>query len=119
MNNNKLEELSRLRIEDYIWVCFIILNILNIVANDKQRKFVISNNSSYESEAREIYLFIIIVTIIVYIYFLNRNYQDYMNNLRKPFMVRYVGSIFFMVGILCLLYFQISVKNDFIGGVEV
>lgn len=122
MNNDKLEELARLNFEDYIWVVFIILNILNIIANNKQKEFIIDNNSSSENVAKDIYLFIVVVTIISYIYFIKRNYNDYLEariDEKKNFLVRYLGSVFFMVGILCLLYFQLTNRRDFFGGPEV
>lgn len=122
MNNDKLEELARLNFEDYIWIVFIILNILNIIANNKQKEFIIDNNSSSENVAKDIYLFIVVVTIISYIYFIKRNYNDYLEagiDEKKNFLVRYLGSVFFMVGILCLLYFQLTNRRDFFGGPEV
>lgn len=122
MNNDKLEELARLNFEDYIWIVFIILNILNIIANNKQKEFIIDNNSSSENVAKNIYLFIVVVTIISYIYFIKRNYNDYLEaeiDEKKNFLVRYLGSVFFMVGILCLLYFQLTNRRDFFGGPEV
>ena len=45
--NNKNNEINRLNFEDIIWGIFITLSILNIVANDKQKKYVISNNQYY------------------------------------------------------------------------
>ena len=34
MNDEKINELKRLRFEDYIWVAFITLSILDIVADN-------------------------------------------------------------------------------------
>lgn len=122
MSNDKLEELRRLNFEDYIWIGFIILNILNIIANKKQKEFIIDNNFLSENAAKDIYLFIVVATTISYIYFIKRNYHDYLEaeiNDKKNFLVRYLGSISFMIGILCLLYFQLTNRRDFFGGPEV
>ena len=42
MNDEKINELKRLRFEDYIWVAFITLSILDIVADNYQKKFFVS-----------------------------------------------------------------------------
>jgi hypothetical protein len=117
--NDINNEINRLNFEDIIWGIFIILSILNIVANDKQKKYVISNNRYYEDSANKISVFVLIVLLCIYLYFFLRNYKMYESKIdaTDTDLIKVVGSIFFILGTICLLYFQINSDDNFIGGV--
>ena len=51
MNKEKVREINRLNFEDILWIIFIGLSILNIVSNNFQKEFVITENQFYESVA--------------------------------------------------------------------
>lgn len=122
MNNNVFDEIKRLNFEDLLWIVFIITSILNIWGNDYQKKYVISNDNYYEDKANNIYIFILIIVLFLYLYFFNRNYKMYkskMNEATTEDLIKVMGSIFFIIGTLCLLYFQVNSNNNFIGGPEI
>lgn len=114
--DNKLRELGR---EDYIWIIFICLSILSIVADSYQRNYIIYNSKFDGEVANKIYILILVVTILIYLYFFRRNYRAYINS---DFMnsdiyeIKLFGSILFIVGGLCLLYFQVNSEGNFVGG---
>lgn len=119
MNDNVWNEIRRLNFEDLLWVIFIVTSILNIIGNDYQKRYVISNNENYENMANDIYVFILIIVLFIYLYFFNRNYKMYeskMGSATRVDLIKVMGSVFFIIGTLCLLYFQINSKNNFIGG---
>lgn len=117
MNNNS--EIERLNFEDFIWVIFIGLSILNIVSNKFQKMYVISLEQIYEDNANTISLFVLIALLFIYLYFFLRNYNMYMNKeeVMDYDLVKLIGSFLFIIGTLCLLYFQVNGDNNFIGGV--
>lgn len=122
MNNNVFDEIKRLNFEDLLWIVFIITSILNIWGNDYQKKYVISNDNYYEDKANNIYIFILVIVLFLYLYFFNRNYKMYkskMNGSTTEDFIKVIGSIFFIIGTLCLLYFQVNSNNNFIGGPEI
>lgn len=118
MSNYEENEIKRLNFEDLLWVIFIILSILNIVSNNNQKEYVVSKNQYYEDRANNISMFVLTVLLFVYLYFFTRNYRMYKNKMsnatRKDF-VKVMGSIFFIIGTLCLLYFQVNSDDNFIG----
>ena len=116
---NKIEkEIKRLNFEDILWGIFIILSILNIVCNKLQKDYVITNNQYYEDSANNISIFVLSILFLVYLYFFLRNYNMY-NNKDNPTdadLIKVMGSMFFIIGTLCLLYFQVCSDDNFIGG---
>lgn len=111
------DEMKRLDFENILWVIFIGLGILNIVADNYQKEFICSKNKLLENTANKVFLFILVVSFIIYIYFLIRNinaYERASNEEKEIFSIKVFGSIFFIVGVLCLIYFQAN-QTDFIG----
>lgn len=118
MNEEQTKEIKRLNFEDILWCIFIILSILNIVSNKLQKEYVISNNEFYEDKANNISIKVLIILIFIYLYFFLRNYNMFKNK-DKPTdtdLIKVIGSLFFVFGAICLLYFQINSNDNFIGG---
>lgn len=113
-----IDEIERLNFEDLLWALFIILSIANIVSNNYQKRYVITDVEKYENCANSISIKVLSVLIFVYLYFFFRNYSMY-NNKHNPSeedFVKVFGSFLFVLGTLCLLYFQVHSKDNFIGG---
>ena len=112
-------EIDRLNFEDLLWVIFIILSIMNIISNYYQKEFVVSNYQYYEDKANNISIVVLSILVFIYLYFFLRNYNMYNNkdnDVTNADFVKVVGSFLFIVGALCLLYFQVSSDDNFIGG---
>lgn len=112
--NNDLE---RLNFEDFIWVIFIGLILLNIVGDNFQKEFIKTNNKNDESKANNIFLFVLLVTLFIYLYFFVRNFnalERASEENKKLFFIKLLGSSFLIAGIICLIYFQFK-QVDFIG----
>ena len=109
MNNNNQNEYNRLLFEDNISIIFIILSLLNIKANNIIEDAIIANNYDNYNKAINIYKFNIIVSIIIYIYFIIRNYSFYQrakeNNEDPTFeKIRVIGSALILIGTILLAY---------------
>jgi len=118
MNIDSVKEIERLNFEDILWVIFIMLSILNIVSNNCQKNYVKSNEQFYEDRANNISIFVLLILFFVYLYFFFRNYNMYNNkdNPSKTDFIKVAGSLLFIIGTLCLLYFQVNSDDNFIGG---
>lgn len=109
MNDNSVEMIKRLSFENWIWVAFIVISVLDIYGDELIKKGIITNNKNYSTRANKLFLGIAYFSIIIYIYFLIRNYNDYKKYNNKNYQIRLFGSILILGGTLCLIYFQ---KNN-------
>lgn len=117
MNDSLYREIRRLNFEDLLWVIFIFLSIMNIVSNKFQKEYVISNDQYYEDRANNISICVLTILVFIYLYFFLRNYNMYNNkdNPQNEDLVKVIGSFLFIIGTLCLLYFQVNSNDNFIG----
>lgn len=119
MNYKTKSEIDRLNFEDLLWIIFICLSILNIVANYYQKEYVISDYQYYEDKANNISIVVLSILVFVYLYFFTRNlnmYKNKYNEVTNADFIKVVGSLLFVIGTICLLYFQINSDDNFIGG---
>ncbi|MBQ3021467.1 MAG: oligosaccharide flippase family protein [Bacilli bacterium] len=110
-------ELERLDFEDFIWVIFIILSLLNIFGDNLLKEFIKNKDKTDEVYANKIFFFVLIISLFIYIYFFIRNLNAYnkVNEEEKQlFLIKLIGSSLLIAGICCLIYFQYK-NTDFIG----
>lgn len=121
MDDTIIKELKRLSFEDIISLIFITCSILNLMGNNNQKKYLVSNNKEYEQNANNLYIIGLILTFLIYIYFFSRNVRMYNNkdNPTNKDMVKVIGSFLLIIGVLCLLYFQVNNDDNFIGDVPI
>lgn len=105
--NNDDELIKRLSFENYIWITFIVVSLIDIYGDELFKRSVTKNDSNAKSKAKNLFLLVALISIIVYVYFFYRNYTDYQKHCNKFYEVRLFGSIFLLVGALCLVYFQL------------
>ncbi|CDC70980.1 unknown [Staphylococcus sp. CAG:324] len=110
MNNQSTQTYTRLKFEDNLSIIFIILNLLNIRANAIIENAILIGDISQISNALKIYRLIIVISILLYIYFVKRNYEFYIESKQKVNYdntlekIRLTGSVFILVGTILLGY---------------
>lgn len=110
MNNQSTQTYTRLKFEDNLSIIFIILNLLNIRANAIIENAILTGDISQISNALKIYRLIIVISILLYIYFVKRNYEFYIESKKKVNYdntlekIRLTGSVFILVGTILLGY---------------
>lgn len=115
--NDVNEKLKRLDFEDFLLIVFICLNVLNMVGDYYERIYLKSNDLNYKRWSNKIFEFTLFVTIIIYFYFLGRNWESYRDisfEQKGLYGIKLFGTILVIVGIICLFYFQRK-QSDFIG----
>lgn len=115
--NNIEKELRRLRFEDMLWIIFAILSFINVYGDNIQEKNLYINSSILEKKSNDVFIFTLIITFLIYIYFFIRNYNSYKEVPEKQkdiYTIKILGSSFLIAGIICLIYFQTNNKN-FVG----
>ena len=117
MKSSVEEEIERLHYENFLWIIFIMIAILNIVGDYDEEKLLITNNQVYRKDANQIFLVTIIVTLAIYFYFIRRNAIAFKTALaqdKEDYFIKFLGSSFLIAGAICLLYFQ-GKRTNFIG----
>lgn len=109
MNSEKENEIKRLSFENFIWIIFIVVSALDIYGDELVKKYIRENDKKADIRAKKIFFYVLIVTIIIYMYFFIRNYHDVQNHPgNDEYEIRLLGSVFMLAGTICLLYFQIE-----------
>ena len=110
-------EFQRLDFENIIWVIFVFLSILNLFGDSLEKEYLESNNNSIKTKTNQLFIISILATLLIYIYFFLRNYYALYNisdDKKELYTIKILASIFFVLGTMCLLYFQIN-QSSFIG----
>ena len=115
MNKQNIsKEINRLNFENIIWIIFAILSIANIIGDNNEKHFLQTYNHDYKDNANHIFELTITFTLIIYIYFLMRNYNAFSKCSYKEkslYAIKVLGSSFLIAGSICLLYFQFKQKD--------
>lgn len=111
------EDLKRLNFENQLWLIFSLLCLLNISGDNEEIDYLKTNNINSKNKSDQIFKFTLIVTLLIYIYFFNRNVKFYNkahNNQKQLYKIKVFGSLFLIIGIILLIYFQNN-QNNFPG----
>lgn len=117
VSNNVIDEIGRLNFEDLLWILFIILSLSNIYGDYEEKEYLKTNNYKYKNTSNHIFEITLILTFFIYIYFFTRNYKAYEKESEEDkqlYSIKLLGSLFLIIGILCLIYFQTNQKS-FVG----
>lgn len=110
-------DVERLNFEDFIWVIFIGLSILNIVGDHYLKEFIKKSDKNNEGKANSIFLFVLIISLFIYIYFFIRNvsiFEKANEDEKKLLALKVFGSSLIISGVILLIYFQ-SKQTNFVG----
>jgi len=119
--NNKLnDEINNLNIDQSLSGIFILLSIATIIGDEFVKKYYKCKDKCAYKTAKKIFISSLTVTLLIYIYFLSKSKREYYEKIINkeesfPNLIRLIGSTLLVVGISCLLYFQIT--DDELTGV--
>ena len=108
------DDLTRLNIDDFLFIILIIARFFNICGDQYQKSYIKNNANYLKSKASNFYLISLLITIVVYFYFTYKNYHMYKKCEEKDkylFEIKLIGSVTLIVGALYLVYFQMNDPN--------
>lgn len=120
--NNSYQELKNFTKGDIASIVFVIASVLNIIASDKEKEYLIGKNKKDKYTANNIYLIVLIILIALYLYFIKVNYGAYntcADENKNPYLIRLFGSIFFLLGGFCFLDYRLNDRNNIQTSVEI
>lgn len=115
--NDNTSKVKELEFEKVLWWVVIFLSALNIYGDNLEQLFFKNNNIGAEKKAKRIFVFTITVSLIIYLYYVYRNYKYYSVSKFKRndtflYLIRLIGSIFVVVGVIFILYYEVKEKNS-------
>ena len=102
--------ISKLKVEDFIWIIYIFIAIFALISNYYERKYYYFKSVQDRKKYRYINITIFEVAIIIYLYFLYQNIQD-INNNQYAFLSVF-SSVLFVVAGAITLYVEYQHAND-------
>ncbi len=114
--NDNTSKVKELEFEKVLWWVVIFLSALNIYGDNLEQLFFKNNNIGAEKKAKRIFVFTITVSLIIYLYYVYRNYKYYSVSKFKRndtflYLIRLIGSIFVVVGVIFILYYEVKEKT--------
>ena len=88
--NNKLDRLKDIKVENYIWVIYIVIIFFSWIANSKEKDYIITNNFKSKQDYQTIMILIFSILIIVYLYFTLDSYEDVLIKTRDMVYNRHI-----------------------------
>lgn len=108
------QKLARLNFEDYIWLFYGCLTFINIIGNYYEKEYLKTNIKYYNVKAKEIDEMVLILVLIIYLYILFRNYNNYKMadyNMKEVYLIRVIGTVLLIIGIFCFIYYQDTIRK--------
>ena len=115
--NSKFDRLQDIRIENYIWVIYIIIIFISWYANSKEKKFILYNDEVSRREYQNLLVLIFSILLIIYYYFTKSSYDDLneltINDSNKKIILTYASFIgSFLILLSGIIFLLIAVLDE-------
>lgn len=115
--NSKLYRLQDIRIENYIWVIYIIIIFISWYANSKEKKFILYNDEVSRREYQNLLVLIFSILLIIYYYFTKSSYDDLneltINDSNKKIILTYASFIAsLLIFISGMIFLTIAIMDE-------
>ena len=115
--NRKLDRLQDIRIENYIWVMYIIIIFISWYANSKEKKFILYNDEVSRREYQNLLVLIFSILLIIYYYFTKSSYDDLneltINDSNKKIILTYASFIASLLILISgMIFLTIAIMDE-------
>lgn len=102
MNDNSLQDkLNQLKMENSIWILYVVIILLSWYSNSLEKDFLLNNNIKSKEDYRKILIIIFVLLNFSYTYFLYDSYKSYKNlNYLDSDKKKMLNSLAFFASIL-------------------
>lgn len=109
INKNRIKELG---IDEFIWIIFIVLSILNIIGDECEKDYCISHLEDKKKISKNIFTFTIFISLLIYLYLEGQRCYHYKECKYKKqntsiWGLRCFGGLLVIVATVLFLYCQI------------
>ena len=115
--NSKFDRLQDIRIENYIWVMYIIIIFISWYANSKEKKFILYNDEVSRREYQNLLVLIFSILLIIYYYFTKSSYDDLneltINDSNKKIILTYASFIASLLILISgMIFLTIAIMDE-------
>lgn len=108
---DNIDLIKGLEIDQVISIIFIIISIVSIYCDELIKDSISESDLEKQKLVSQLFLIITIISLIIYIYFLYRNYVVLKDEQSIENYLRFFGSLLFIVGIVLYLFSQLNFDN--------
>lgn len=118
MDNKEIKDrLADIKIENFVWIIYIIIIFLSFLANKLEVNYLKTKNINSKNKYRNIMIFIFVILIIVYFNFFKSSYNDLKKlNKSDDTQKKELTFLSFLASFLILLsgiiYLYILIKDE-------
>ena len=116
--NDIQDRIKTIKIENYIWIIYIIIILLSWYANSKEIKYILINDEKSKKQYQNLLIFIFTILVIIYLYFTKEGYDDinklsiYDSNKKVVLTyASYIGSVLILISGIIFLIIAITDDN--------
>lgn len=110
--NDLKDTLKELDIEDMIWITYLFISTFAIISNYYERKYLNKHNKKDYKTYKTINYNILLISLLIYLYFLYRSIKKYQKNPYKNKTNIIANTLFCIAAFLTLLEEQDDNSND-------
>ena len=77
--NGNYETLKKIRIENFIWVIYLVIIGISFYSNSLEKKYIKYNDLKAKKDYQTAIIIIFSIAVVVYVYFFLDNYKDVKN----------------------------------------
>lgn len=114
----KLRILKALKIEDFVWVIYLVIIGLSFYSNYIERDYIINDSEESKQKYQIINIIIFSIAVLIYLYFAYDNYRATQElkdsdsyNKKKFTYLEFVGAILALLSGLIFLYAAINDRD--------
>ena len=118
MEEENVELLEQLRIEEFIWVVYLVVIGLSYYANTIERNYIYTGNEESKRKYRQINIIVFTIVTLICIYFTYENYKELQElnesdseEKKQLVYIEFIGSVLALGAALCFLYAVIKDVN--------
>ena len=115
---DKMERLKQIKIENIVWLIYIILIVICLYGNKLEKQFILFQDNYSKNKYRKVNILIFTIATIIYLYFFIDNYKGVQNlkitdsKLKKDLnKLSLLGSSLILISGLIFLYIAITDTN--------
>lgn len=115
--NDKLKRLEDIKIENIVWIIYIVIIILSWYANSKEKKYLLYNDLLSKKEYQNLLILIFTILVIIYFYFAKSGYEDILNltsydSPKKQMLTKFAFIGSFLILVSGIIYLVLAILDD-------